>query len=138
MINDKEIEQPQEKLPDLPKELNDAFDAFFHIDPSATMMDRFDALAHAIIAFRFHLLDRHRRTGKKKVNEEEVFLFECNEQLKAMEKVILSAKKLGRLVESKPPEQFESGLLGKIISMKGSVGDIVQKVPVEKKEVPGA
>lgn len=131
MKNDEQI-QPEEKPPKLPADLNDAFDAFFNLEPDANMLDRFDALSHAIIAFRFYLLDRHRKTGRKAYDSEELFLFDCNEQLKHIEKVIMSAKKLGRLQPSRTPD-YGASLLGKIVEMKGSMGEIVTTVPTHKK-----
>lgn len=124
--------QPEEVIPKLPEEINNAFDAFFDLDPSVTMLDRFDALSHAIIAFRFYILDRHRRTGKKMVNAEELFLIDCNIQLKEMEKVLMSAKKLGRLHTPKN-DNYDGNLVAKIVQMKGSLGEIVTTVPTHKK-----
>lgn len=127
-----QIPQPEETPPKLPDYINDAFDAFFDLDPAATMLDRFDALSHAIVAYRFYLLDRHRRTGKKKVDAEEIFLFDCNEQFKHIEKILLAAKRMGR-IQNAVGDDYDKGLLAKIIKMKGSVGDIVRTVPVNKK-----
>lgn len=129
---DDEQIQPEETPPQLPDYINDAFDAFFELDPNASMLDRFDALSHAIVAYRFYLLDRHRRTGKKKIDAEEVFLFDCNEQFKHIEKILISAKKMGR-IHNAVNDNYETGLLAKIVKMKGSMGDIVTTVPTHKK-----
>lgn len=131
--DDLEQIQPEETAPELPPEIHSAFDAFFELGPDANMLDRFDALSHAIIAFRFYLLDRHRRTGKKKIEADEIFLYDCNEQLKQIEKVLVSAKKLGRLPQATMNEDFGRSLLGKIVTMKGSMSDIVRNVPTHKK-----
>lgn len=116
----------------LPQDINDVFDSFFELDPAANMFDRFDALSHALIAFRFYLLDRHRKSGKPRITAEEVFLFDCQEQLREIEKVIMSAKKLGRL--GIPNENYSDDLLAKIVKMKGAVGNIVRNVPIAKTE----
>lgn len=132
-----EQEQPEYTPPPVPQYINDAFDAMFNVGDNATMEQRFDSLAQAIVTFRFYLLDRHRRTGRKKVDEEELFLFECNEQFKHIERVFAAMKKHGRIANI-PNDQFDEQLLGKIINMKGTIGEIVTTVPVVKKEVPGA
>lgn len=134
MKHDKEI-PGDEKAPELTEDINKAFDDFFNISSDASMYERFDALSHAVVAYRFHLLDRHRKTGKQRINEEDVFLFDCNEQLKAIEKIIISAKRLGRVPASSVNPSYEGDLLAKIIRMRGTVGSIVTNVPVAKKEV---
>lgn len=133
MIEDKEIPQPPGKPPKLPKEVNDAFDAFFDLGSDATILERFDALLYSIMSFRMYLLERQRKTGKKKVDEEELFLFECNEQFKHIEKMLISAKRFGRLpVNVAPTQQYNSDILAKVVKMKGSMGDIVTNVPIKK------
>lgn len=127
-----EQEQPEYTPPPVPQYINDAFDAMFEVGDSATMEQRFDALMQAIVTFRFYLLDRHRRTGKKKVSEEELFLFECNEQFKYIERVFAAAKKHGRIANI-PNEGFDRQLLAKIVKIKSGVGEIVTTVPVTKK-----
>lgn len=131
----KEIEE--QAPPPVPSYVNAAFDAMFDITDTATMEDRFDALMQAIVTYRFYLLDRHRRTGIKKVSEEEIFLFECQEQLKHIERVFAIAKKHGRIA-NKPNDSFNEDLLAKIIKMKGTTGEIVTTVPIIKKEGSGA
>jgi hypothetical protein len=133
---DKEIPEV-DKAPELTEDINMAFDDFFNLSSDATMFERFDALSHAIVAYRFHLLNRHRVTGKKRIDAEDVFLFDCNEQLKHIEKIIVSAKKLGRMSPASINHNYEGDLLAKIIRMKNSVGDIVTNVPLIKKEVAG-
>ena len=122
-----EQEQPEYTPPPVPQYINDAFDAMFEVGDSATMEQRFDALMQAIVTFRFYLLDRHRRTGKKKVSEEEIFLYECNEQFKYIERVFAAAKKHGRITNI-PNDQFDQDLRAKVIKMKGSIADIVQNL----------
>lgn len=129
--------QPQETIPPLPKNISDMFDLFFELKEDAPFWEQFDTLTNAIAAYRVYLLKRHRTTGKKVTDAEEVFLYDCNEQHKHIEKMMMSAKKLGRLAGT-VNENHDKNLLGKIIKMKGSVGDIVTTVPIIKKEAPNA
>lgn len=126
-----------EKAPELTPEINRAFDEFFDLDADASMYERFDRLSHAIVAYRFHLLNRHRVAGKKRISEEDVFLFDCQEQLKHIEKIITSAKRLGRIPDNSVNMNYGADMLARIVKMKNTVGSIVTTVPVKKKEAPG-
>lgn len=133
MSKDKEIPEV-EKAPELTEDINKAFDDFFNLSMESSYFEKYDALCHAIVAYRFHLLNRHRVTGKKRIDAEDVFLFDCNEQLRHIEKIISSAKKNGRMPASSVNQNYGDDLLGKIIRMKSTTGDIVTTVPVVKKE----
>lgn len=126
-----EIEQPVETLPPLTPAISDMFDLFFNLDETAPFWQQFDYLTNAISAYRIYLLKRHRTTGKKVTAAEECFLMDCNDQHKHLEKMMMSAKKLGRLNGTVNPN-MESDLLAKIIKMKGSMGEIVTNVPNNK------
>lgn len=132
--DDLEQIQPQETPPPLPPHISDMFDLFFDLDESAPFWEQFDHLTNAIAAYRVYLLRRHRTTGKKIIDAEELFLFDCNEQHKHLEKLMMSAKKLGRLSPDTVNPNMDSDLLARVVKMKGTVSDIVATVPQIKKE----
>lgn len=113
--------------PKLPKALNDAFDAYFDENSGADMWQRFDMLSRAIVEYRSFLLNRHRKTGKKRLDEEDLFLFDCNEQLKHIEKVLMSAKKLGR-IGAPPSDGWEDKSWLKRVKESSTIGPIVRKM----------
>lgn len=125
MQNEEQIPEPQDIAPKLPKALNDAFDAYFDDTLDIDMWQRFDMLSRAIVEYRSFLLNRHRKTGKKKLDEEDLFLFECNEQLKHIEKILMSAKKLGR-IGAPPSDGWEDKEWLKRVKESTTVGSIVR------------
>lgn len=133
MKDDLQQIQPEEKIPPLPKDISDLFDLFFDLKPDAPFWEQFDHLTNAIAAYRVYLLKRHRTSGKKITDAEEVFLFDCNEQHKHIEKMMMSAKKLGRLTPNTVNPEMDGDILAKIVKMKGTSGEIVTTVPVSKK-----
>lgn len=129
--NDKEI--PAEQAPlKLPESVIKAMDAILDDDLDATMEERFDALMQGLVAFRYYLIRRHAKEGKKKFDEEEVFLFEATAQLKEVERVFSMARKNGR-ISNNPNSDFDDQLRSKVVKMTGTMGDIVTKVPSHKK-----
>lgn len=127
-----DIKEIPEK-PDIPEWVDKAFDAVLDYQSDLSMERRFDDLLQTVTKYSFYLLERQRKTGKKKLEAEEEFIQECHHQLKMIERCFTMAKKHGRIV-NKPNENYDTELLGKIISMKGTMGDIVQTVPPVKKE----
>jgi hypothetical protein len=111
--------------PKLPKALNDAFDAYFDENSNADMWQRFDMLSRAIVEYRSFLLNRHRKTGKKRLDEEDLFLFDCNEQLKHIEKILMTAKKLGR-IGAPPSDGWEDKEWLKRVKESTTMGSIVR------------
>jgi len=120
-----DIPQPKEVAPELPPQISQAFDVFFDMDSDDDMWRRFDKLSLAIVEYRMYLLNRHRVTGKKRIDEEDVFLFDCNEQLKHIEKILMSAKKLGR-TSSQPSDAWEDKQWLKRVKDSNTMGSIVR------------
>jgi len=118
-----ELEVPQ-PIP----QVEEAFAEMFSMDSELSIEERLDKLVEAMTCSAFYLMDRQRRTGKKVSDAEREFQEEGMAQLKMIERCLSTAKKFGRL-SGKVNPNFESGIVGRIRSMKGSVGDIVMSLP---------
>ncbi len=129
--------QPEYVAPKTTIAVEEGFESIFGCDENSTMEQRFDALMQVMTANAFYLMDRYRSKGKKPSVEEKEFQEECMAQLGLINKVFLMAKKSGR-VTNRPNENYDNELRGRIAKMKGTMGDIVTMVPVNKKEVSGA
>lgn len=127
--NEDEQIQPesQDIPPKLPKALSEAFDAYFDENSGADMWQRFDMLSRAIVEYRSYLLNRHRLTGKKRLDTEDLFLFDCNEQLKHIEKILMTAKKLGR-IGAPPSDGWEDREWLKRVKESTTTGSIVRNM----------
>jgi hypothetical protein len=131
------IPEPEYTPPKTSIAVDEGFESIFGCDENSTMEQRFDALMQVMTANAFYLMDRMRSKGKKPSVEEKEFQEECMMQLTMINKVFLMAKKAGR-IGSRPNENYDNELLARVVRMKGSMADIVQTVPVNKKEAPNA
>lgn len=137
MSEQKDYIEPEYKAPKVSISVDEGFESIFGCDENSTMEQRFDALLQVMTANAFYLMDRQRSKGKKPSVEEREFQEECMTQLNMITKCFNTAKKHGRIANA-PNANYDTELLGKIINMKGTMGDIVAKIPQPKKEVPGA
>ena len=137
MSVNKQIE-PEYNIPVTSPGVDDAFAKLFSMDSEWSLEERFDRLMQAMTASAFYLMDRQRRTGKKIGDAEREFQEEAMAQLNLISKCWATARKYGRVPKETavPRNEFEGNLLGRIIDMKGMVGDLVRTVTVPKKEVP--
>jgi hypothetical protein len=124
---------PEYEIPKVIPQVEEAFEEIFRMDSEWSLEQRFDRLLEAMTASAFYLMDRQRRTGKKVGEAERDFQEEGMAQLRLIDKCWTIAKKHGR-VSTAPNPTFEGDMMARIVKMKGTMSDIVQTVPVNKKE----
>jgi len=115
------------------KNLEQAIDAIEDEQSPLSMEERFDNLMQAGIAFALFLSKKARVTGKKVSKEDDIKQTVMMRQLHIVDKIFSIAKKHKRIANA-PNFNFDRQLSQQIKEMNSSIGDIVSRLPENKKE----
>lgn len=115
------------------KNLEAAMDAIENEESNLSFEERFDNLMQAGIAFAWFLSRKAQVTGKKTTKEDEARQEVMMRQLHKVDRIFTIAKKHKRIANA-PNFNFDRQLAQQIKAMNSSIGEIVSRLPDNKKE----
>jgi len=110
------------------KKINQALDEIGSEDNGMTVEQNFDNLCQTILAQSYEICMRAKKKGVKIDDDDDYRQVQMVKQVRIISGIYAMLKRNGRIA-TKPNEHFDEQLLAKIKEQKGTIGEIVVKIP---------